>query len=66
MTESPAIDELCDRIDWISALVALRTATDDSGRAAATEKLVDAQVRVAARPQATTRHALLRERMPRR
>lgn len=63
MTESPAIDELCDRIDWISALVALRTATDDSGRAAATEKLVDAQVRVAARPQATTRHALLRERI---
>lgn len=61
-SESPVIEELCERIDWISQLLALRVADDDVTRARATERLIEAHERVAERSPATTRHEMLRTR----
>jgi AAA+ superfamily predicted ATPase len=62
MTDSPAIEELCKRIDWISALFSLRTATDDTARAAASSRVMETYARVASR-EGGTKHELLRERL---
>jgi len=61
--DSRFVDELSDRVRWISQLLALRVASDDASRARATERLIEAHERVVSRPSEGTRHELLRERL---
>lgn len=61
--DSRFVDELSDRVRWISQLLALRVASDDASRARATERLIEAHERVVSRPSDGTRHELLRERL---
>src|SRR3569623_1836992 len=63
MLASPTIEELRDRTEWISSLVALRTATDDPNREAATTQLMESFARVASRAEESSRHELLKVRL---
>lgn len=63
MIDPPEIIELCDRIEWATALFNVRVAGDDATRAAATEKLIEAHVRIASAPQDSSRHRLMQDRL---
>ncbi|MFT3700174.1 MAG: ATP-binding protein [Kofleriaceae bacterium] len=62
MSESRVVQELCDRIAWIEALFAVRTASDEQAQSAASERLMETFPRVAAHDD-TTRHQLLQSRL---
>lgn len=61
--DPPELVELCDRVEWATALFSVRVAEDDGARAAATEKLIEAHVRIAAAPQESSRHRSMQERL---